>query len=262
MADAIPPSLGRYPMTSTPFYLVLYAKESHLFNAWRGEAVSRDSVIADSSYQFILPLPEKNLSVLTALKFSESANRWQAYNKIDSLEEKLKEAGVEIAGILGEGFAEAVEAALVKGFGDASIPMDYTAISVFGTQKRSFRFSLELFSAENQDAETINRFCRLMHGLSTIVPTGDDVLKTPAIFTFQIWSNIFVRPVDVTSYWYPDPQGCAMISFNNTPSDFIQTFDGKSSARQIITMDLTEIEPIAYSRTDNAFVPTWANANP
>jgi hypothetical protein len=225
---------------------------------WRGWL--RSEVLCEAEWRFLLPLPEKGLGALTSLKFSESANRWQSYNKGDVIEERLKALGIEIAeGIAGQGVAELVEAYLVKGFGDASVPMDYTAISVFGTQKRSYRLSLELFSATNKDSETISKFCRLMHGLSTVVPTGDDILKTPAIFAFQVLSNSSGKSVDVTDLWFPDPLPCAMINFNNTPTDFIQTFDGKNSARQIITMDLTEIEPVAYSRQLDEFIPVWQN---
>jgi hypothetical protein len=272
MPIAVPRSLGKYPMTTTPFYLVLYAMESYNKNPqqaqtgdivtgkWRGW--TRGEIIAKAEWQFVLPLPEKTLGALTALKFSESANRWQSYNKGDVVEERLKALGIEAAeSIAGQGVAELVEAYLIKGFGDASVPMDYTAISVFGTQKRSYRLSLELFSAENEDASDINNFCRLMHGLSTVVPTGDDILKTPAIFAFEVIADAFGSQTEVTKLWFPDPLPCAMISFNNTPTDFIQTFDGKSSARQIITMDLTEIEPVAYSRSQNAFIPTWMNVN-
>lgn len=238
-------SFQKYPATSTPFELHLYITPSEgTTNKWRGW--TRGEAISASSMGYRIPLPERNLGASTELAFQDE----EAYYASPDLLAAAARKGTEI---LGEAAAKIdsnllnlkeLVLTLQKGMGGARVPVDLTAISVYGTKKRSYVFNFELFSYETEDGVDIANFVKTIHGESTVTAEpGNYTLRTPSIFTFAIETK---GRQDVTDLWYPDPLPCAMTAFQHTPTDFIQTFDGRSSARAICTMQLTEIEPVSY----------------
>lgn len=241
----IPPSLDSNIYTDSPFFVYLYGADTNqlgsglvnLNRGWRGW--TPQEVKKKANKVFRLPLPERGFASSTELKATDE-EKILGYPEWGPLIYKYA---------LGDDYENEF---LGHGMGGSNIPLDFTAITVYGTKKRSFMFSFDLYSINSTDSQTIGKFCYEMHGLSTIRP-GYIWLGTPYIWTFEIWN----RQNNVTNFWLPNPQACAMMNFYHSPTNFIHTLDEVSSARMIITMLLTEVEPISYRTTDEKFVPSW-----
>lgn len=254
MPALIPPSLNKTNYTKTPFYLYLYGVDTVQANKWRGW--TRKQVISDGEC-WVLPLPEKSFGANTELKASdeESVLSYPGVGGklIGGTQRLLNSIGGAIP-ILGPAVSGSVDVMRGHGMGGAGVPMDFTAMTVYGTKKRSYRFVIDLYSMNSVDSDAIALFCRNIHSRSTIKP-GKVYLGTPYVWTVSIWND----KDDVTENWLPDPGACAMISFSHSPTNFINTHEGVRPARSMISLTLTEIEPIASKNSGNSteFNPTW-----
>lgn len=243
--ENIPPSLDNNIYTDCPFFIHLYGADTNqlgsgftnLNRGWRGW--TPDEVKKKANRVFRLPLPERGFGTSTELKATDE-EKILGYPEWGPLIYKYS---------LGDDYENEF---LGHGMGGSNVPLDFTAITVYGTKKRSFMLTFDLYSIDAVDSQAIGNFCYEMHGLSTIRP-GYIWLGTPYIWTFEIWN----RQDNVTNLWVPSPQACAMMNFYHSPSNFIHTHDEISSARMIVTMLFTEVEPIAYRTEDKKFMPSW-----
>jgi hypothetical protein len=251
---SVPGSLQKYPETSTPFELHLHVTPSTSKQKWRGWTT--DEAKGGASITYRLPLPERNLGAVTELNFQDEDSYYASPDVVAALGRRGVEITAAIASKIDSnllGLREIV-LGLQKGLGGDSVPLDLSALTVYGTKKRSYLFNFELFSYDINDGKDISKFVYNIHGHSTVVSINNRTnLATPSIFTFDIFSK--KERKNVTDLWYPSPLPCAMVSFQHTPTDFIQTIDGSSSARAICTMQLTEIEPASFS--NGKFSTIW-----
>lgn len=253
MATRIPPSLNATNFTKTPFYLYLYGADTAGPNKWRGW--TRQQVISKGTC-YILPLPERALGANTEIKAQDEESVARYPSTAGILVGGTQKGINAISGsipLLGPLMSSGFEMLKGHGMGGAGVPLDFTAMTVYGNKKRTFRFIIDLYGINPTDTQTIAKFCRKVHGLSMVRP-GTAFLKTPHVWTVAIFDN---NGNDVTANWLPDPGACVMQSVSHTPSPFIYTLDGSSPGRSIISMTMVEIEPMSY---DGAFKPTWANA--
>lgn len=252
MAKTIPANLNTTPFTRTPFLIHLHGADTAGPNKWRGW--TREEIKA-SGETWVLPMPERGFGSNTDLKVTdeESVLRYPtATGKVVGMGAKVVSAIAGAIPILG-GMVTDLDAAMRgHGLGGAGVPLDYTALTVYGNKKRSFRFIFDLYALDSRDSRSISNFCREMHGNSMVRP-NPGYLLTPYVWTFSVWTE---SENDVTSQWFPDPGACAMVNISDTPSNFIHTHEGTNSARSIVTMTLTEIEPMSYD--GGSFVPTWS----
>lgn len=264
----VPGSLGQYAETSSPLRLQLFIMPTYNIDEWRG--LNTNDTIAKSEVCYEVPLPERGLGASTELNFQdeekgslETANAGGGGAFAAAMSKRytsvLGDAADKIdpfnSGLLREFILGAQ-----KGLGGSTVPLDLSALTVYGTKKRSYAFNFELFSYLNSDGKDIANFMRKMHGYSTIVSRQHDAtLRAPAVFNFRIVTR---NGINVTKNWYPDPLPCAMINFQHTPTDFIQTFDARTSARMIFTVQLAEIEPVSYNPETDAFSTIWEGKGP
>lgn len=255
MAKQIPSNLNRTPLTQTPFLIHLHGADTQEADKWRGW--TREEVKA-SGQTWVLPMPERGFGSNTELKVSdeESVLRYPStVGKAMGMGAKLTNMIAGSIPLIGGLITDADQALRGHGMGGAGVPLDFTSLTVYGNKKRSFRFIFDLYALDSRDSRSISSFCREMHG-NSMVRRGDRFLYTPYVWTFSVFT---ADGLDVTSQWFPDPGACAMVNVTDTPSNFIHTHEGTNSARSIVTLTLTEIEPMSYD--GNSFVPTWTNAD-
>jgi hypothetical protein len=252
MAITVPPTLNKTPFTKTPFLVYLHGADTEAPNKWRGW--TREEVKA-AGKTWVLPMPERGFGTNTELKVTdeESVLRYPStLGKATGMGSKFVSTIAGAIPLLGGLITDLDQAMRGHGIGGAGVPLDFTSLTVYGNKKRSFRFIFDLYALDSKDSGSISRFCREMHGNSMVRP-GHGYLTTPYVWTFSIFTS---SGEDVTALWFPDPGACAMVNVSDTPSNFIHTHDGTTSARSIVTLTLTEIEPMGYHK--GAFVPTWS----
>lgn len=252
MARQVPSNLNATPFTKTPFLIHLHGADTQEVNKWRGW--SREEVKA-AGETWVLPMPERGFGSNTDLKVSDEESVLRYPTTTGSIVGVGAKTVSTIAGaipIVGGLITDLDQAMRGHGMGGAGVPLDFTALTVYGNKKRSFRFIFDLFALDARDSRSISKFCRDMHGNSMVRP-GSGYLFTPYVWTFSVFTD---KGVDVTTQWFPDPGACAMVNVSDTPSNFIHTHDGINSARSIVTLTLTEIEPMSYD--GSSFVPTWS----
>lgn len=252
MAITIPPSLNKTNFTKTPFLLYLYGANTVAYNKWRGW--TRQEVMSKGT-AYVLPLPERSLGANTEIKAVDEESVARYPSTIGMLmggTQKLLNAASAISttAAVASGGLEMLRG---HGMGGAGVPLDFTAMTVYGNRKRSFRFIIDLYGLDSSDSKAIASFCRQVHGQSMVKP-GASYLGTPYVWTVAVCT---AAGDDVTENWLPDPGACVMMSISHTPGNFITTHDGESPGRSIITMTMTEIEPMSYN---GSFAPTWSTS--
>jgi hypothetical protein len=253
MTAKIPPSLNTTPFTKTPFYLYLYGADTAAANKWRGW--TRQQVIS-SGRTWVLPLPDRNFGAKTELKATDEESTVSYPSAFGAGVGMSKQLVNSVAGAIpfvGSLVSEGYEKLMGHGMGGAGVPLDFTAMTVYGTKKRTFMFIFDLYALNSTDSFAIADFCREIHGLSMVRP-GMRYLETPYVWTVEIVND---QGEKVTKNWLPDPGACAMTSFSHTPSSFMYTHEGKAPGRAVVSMTMTEIEPMAYN---GSFLPTWGTA--
>lgn len=241
MSFIIPPSLGQYPETATPLYLVLTQQDTSSldggYGKWRNITLSEIN-----GNQYILPAPKVGLGLGTHSANLDEAKFWQTSSVGDKARMVFGDTiFYAVGGVLSDvGYETETGRAYIAG--GSNIPRDLSAIQYKGMKKRAYSFSFELFAFTNGDFNVITQFCRNMHSHCMPVVLGNDTVSTPSVFKIQLVNN---NGVDVTSNWLFQPQPCTMTAFNSSALDYI-SIDGNntSPARVGVNMVLAEIEPV------------------
>lgn len=238
----IPPSLGKYPETSTPLYLAITQQDTSVLGKWRG--IKLNEVDGET---YILPAPKTGLGVGSHSVNLDEARFWQTSSVGDkarmifgdTLYFSVGAAKDVLFNTLGLADAEQSSPAI---FGGANVPADLSALQYRGMKKRAYSFSFELFAFTNGDFEAITNFCRKMHLNSMTLKKNAD-LYTPSVFRINIVNS---NGLDVTNNWLFQPQPCMMAAFNSSALDYVSIDANYTSpARVGINMVLAEIEPVA-----------------
>jgi hypothetical protein len=240
MGQLIPPSLGNFPETRTPLYLVLTQQDTYSLGKWRN--ISLGEV---SGKTYVLPAPKTGLGIGTHSANLDEARFWQTSSVGDKARMIFGDTlYYAVGGLVGdvlygdEGLARDSTGYV---FGGSNIPKDLSALQYKGMKKRAYSFSFELFAFTNNDFDSITQFCRDMHSYSMPIKTSAGI-NTPSVFKINIVNS---GGKDVTNNWLFQPQPCMMAAFNSSALDYISiNANYTSPARVGINMVLTEIEPV------------------
>ena len=237
----IPPSLGKYPETATPLYLVLTQQDTSSLD--RGSGKWRNISLNEvSGRQYILPAPKVGLGVGTHSANLDEAKFWQTSSVGDKARMVFGDTIFYAMGGLLQDVGYGTETGRAYIAGGSNIPKDLSAIQYKGMKKRAYSFSFELFAFTNADFDAITQFCRDMHSYCMPVALGNGTLSTPSVFRINLINN---SQVDVTNNWLFQPQVCTMTAFNSSALDYISIdANNTSPARVGVNMVLAEIEPV------------------
>lgn len=239
----VPPSLGQYPETATPLYLVLTQQDTSALNdangKWRN--ITLDEI---NGVQYTLPAPKVGLGIGTHSANLDEAKFWQTASVGDKARMVFGDTIFYAMQGIGKdiGFFDPDSGNVSYVAGGANIPTDLSAIQYRGLKKRAYSFSFELFAFTPSDFDVIAQFCRNMHSHSMPVVLANGTFSTPSVFKIQIVND---QGSDVTDNWLFQPQPCMMAAFNSTALDYISIDSNYSSpARVGVNMVLNEIEPL------------------
>lgn len=239
MAIPVPPSLGKYPATSSPLYLSLrYALPSEL-GKWR----NIDSIPGEQGY--LLPPPKFGLGMATQAVALDEVSMWSANIP---LADKARM-------VVGDTAYYAVASAAAKfGLGDgadydyitggASVPKELSALQYKGLKKRAYNFSFQLFAYDAGDSLAISNFVENMHSLC--MPRinqseGSTKVSAPAIFQ----PRIVDENMNEVNAWLFQPMPCTMLTFNSSGGQYASAENGKPAV-MTISMIMAEIESVVF----------------
>lgn len=243
MSFRIPPSLGQYPETATPLYLLLTQQDTSVLDNGNGKwrNITLDEI---NGNQYLLPAPKVGLGIGTHSANLDEAKFWQTSSVGDKARMVFGDTiFYAMGGLLNDvGYDTATGRSRSYISGGSNIPKDLSAIQYKGMKKRAYSFSFELFAFTNQDFDVITQFCRNMHSHCMPLALGNGTLSTPSVFRINLINN---SGSDVTNNWLFQPQPCTISAFNSSALDYISIdANNTSPARVGVNMVLAEIEPV------------------
>jgi hypothetical protein len=248
----IPPSLNTVPATSVPLYFEL---TGGLTEKW----MDQDTGDIPENIVYRLPPPKSGLNFSTNSANSDEVSLMQiglgGAAATTGVSQVVHSVYKSIQNIWTD---EASESANSADAGGSLIPHDKTRIRYRGGNKRSYLFTFELWSYNNEDAVAISNFVRTMHActMTQTVAAGDRDpaernlglnFRVPPLFIFKVL-DAAAGNVDITKRFFVDPKPCLIINFGtsmlNEPAPALT--NTKWSARTLVTMTLAEVEPVAW----------------
>lgn len=259
-ASSIPPSLNNgNPATAVPLYFKL-----DIGTTPRWKEIALEDIT--NVYSFLLPPPKSGLNYATVSYNQNDVNLWQT-GIMDSIKSSAtyqlifgsgKETVSNFFGQKDEKIAEMKEDISSVLAGGGGVPKDLTRIQYRGNSKRAYQFGFDLIAYTEADAVAIKDFIRIVNAASlTRLNYTEETRSTypfyiPGFFTFSILNAGGGAPgqvpTDITKNFFLDPKPCHMTSVTvNTLQDYGILTSDNVSGRYYLTINLSEIEPIAWS---------------